>query len=115
MEVALGRCADAHDFSDGEGVEDLLDGFIGDDGVAIGFVHVGCEFGEELVWCDADGAGEVEFLFDKSSDFDRDVGWCSEEVGGPGDIEECFVDGDGLDCGGESFEDLEDLFGDFGV
>jgi len=59
----------------------LLDGFGGDDGVAVGLVHVRCEFGEELVGGDADRAGEVEFVLDEAADFDGDVGWGDEEVG----------------------------------
>ena len=106
---------DADELFDGEGVEDLGDGVFGDAGVAIGLVYVGSELGEELVGSDADRAGEVELGFDEPTDFDGDIGGRAEEMGRAGDIEEGFVDGDGLDGWRESFEDFEDLFGDFGV
>lgn len=97
IEFGLGRWAHADEDFDGERVEDLGDGVFGDEGVAVGLVHVGSEFGEELVGGDADGAGEVEFVFDEAADFDGDVGGRAEEMGRARHIEEGFINGDGLD------------------
>ncbi len=81
IEGAFGGLADTYEFFDRERVEDLLGGFGGDEGVAVGLVHVGSEFGEELVGGDADRAGEVELVLDEPTDFDGDVGGRAEEMG----------------------------------
>ncbi len=54
VEGALGAWSDSPERVDGEGVEGLLDAVWVDDGEAVGFVHVGGELGEELVWGDSD-------------------------------------------------------------
>ena len=108
-ERPLGAGPDAGEPGDMERVEDLLNLIGLDDEESVGFVHIGGELGEELVWRHADGAGELGFIMNESADLFRDVNRRPKELERSGDIEEGLIDGDGLDRGREPFKDFEDL------
>jgi len=115
VEGGFGFFADAPEASDGERGEDGFDVFGVDDEEAVGFVHVGGEFGEEFIGGDADGGGECGFVADGLFDVAGDGFWGTAELEGAGDVEVGFVDGDGFDDGGEAFEDGVDLLGELAV
>jgi hypothetical protein len=54
---------------------------------------------------DANGQGEANLVAHASTDGDGDLGWCAEEMGRAGDLEECLIYRYTLDPGGEVVKD----------
>jgi len=114
-EAFFGPGADAPHACDRERIEPGGDVVARHDGEPIGFVEGGCKFREEHVRRDADGGGEAEAFADAVTDGLGDGFGRSEGAHGTGDVKECFIDAEGLNPGGDFFEDGEDIARDGGV
>ena len=111
-EAASGDFADPGDAFDGEWCKEVEDFGGLDDEEAVRFAPVGCEFGEELVGCDAGGGGEVLFFADLLADGLGNFGGAGEVGFVFGDVEIGFVEGERFDEVGVAEEDFADAAGD---
>ncbi len=105
--------ADAWDFFDGQWVGERGDLFWPEDVQAVGFIEIGGDLGEHGIGREADGGDQTGALEDGAFEVAGDVEGVAEQAFGAGDVESCFIDGQGLNAGGELVEGLEDLAGDF--
>lgn len=80
-------------------------------GQAVGFIHIGGDFGEKHVRGYADRGGQSGLFTDVAPYFFCNFVAASEEALCTSDIEEGFVDGEGLNEGGVGFKDAHDMAG----